>query len=219
MILSDKSIFERVARGNLVINPFVDHPVRVIEDQPVISYGLGPAGYDARVQPRWEVFQMPSIWRSVPQAEKEFAQRAGSSYTLLQIEKYPDPKTILDPKNFNKELVRVHEGNELVLPPKHFALAVTLEHYGIPNDVKAVVMAKSTYARIGLFVNTTPIQPGFQGHVVIEVYNSTDIPMLLRANEGFVEFTFHQLDQPVGKSYSESKGVYHGQSQLQHSRV
>lgn len=211
MILSDNSIFERVARGNLVINPFVDHAVRVVDDQPVISYGLGPAGYDARVQQRWEVFKMPMLHR--------IADGRHHNPHQGQTETYPDPKAILDPKNFNKELVRVHEGNELILPPKHFALAVTLEHYGIPNDVKAVVMAKSTYARIGLFVNTTPIQPGFQGHVVIEVYNSTDIPMLLRANEGFVEFTFHQLDQPAGKTYGESQGVYHGQSQLQHSRV
>lgn len=219
MILSDKTIFDRVVRGELVINPFVDHPVRFENDQPVISYGLGPAGYDARVQPRWEVFQMPMLYRAASEFEKEFLARAGISHKILKAEAYPDPKAILDPKNFDKELVRVHEGNELILPPKHFALAVTLEHYGIPNDVKAVVMAKSTYARIGLFVNTTPIQPGFQGHVVIEVYNSTDIPMLLRADEGFVEFTFHQLDRPTGKSYGDGQGVYHGQTKLQHSKV
>ena len=220
MILSDTTIFERVVRGELVINPFVDRSVRHHDGNPVISYGLGPAGYDSRVQPRWEVFKMPMLHRSVENPhERQFLQRAGVEVGPLTAGSYPDPRAILDPKNFNPEYVQVHESNELVLPPKHFALAVTLELYGIPNDVKAVVMAKSTYARLGLFVNTTPIQPGFKGHVVIEVYNSTDIPMLLRADEGFVEFTFHQLDRPTGKSYGDGQGVYHGQTKLQHSKV
>ena len=210
MILSDTTIFERVVRGELVINPFVDHSIRHHDGKPVVSYGLGPAGYDSRVQPRWEVFKMPMLHRSVENPRLHYHG---------DVESYPDPRAILDPKNFNPEYVQVHESNELVLPPKHFALAVTLELYGIPNDVKAVVMAKSTYARLGLFVNTTPIQPGFNGHVVIEVYNSTDIPMLLRADEGFVEFTFHQLDRPTGKSYGDGQGVYHGQTKLQHSKV
>ncbi len=213
MILSDTTIFERMVRGELVINPFVDRSVRHHDGNPVISYGLGPAGYDSRVQPRWEVFKMPMLHRV---KDEPLARLLGHPSAA---ESYPDPRAILDPKNFNPEYVQVHESNELVLPPKHFALAVTLELYGIPNDVKAVVMAKSTYARLGLFVNTTPIQPGFKGHVVIEVYNSTDIPMLLRADEGFVEFTFHQLDRPTGKSYGDGQGVYHGQTKLQHSKV
>lgn len=216
MILSDKTIFDRVVRGELVINPFVDHSIRHHEGKPVISYGLGPAGYDARVQPRWEVFKMPMLHRL---AYNPHFKNEGLMVGDYQATSFPDPRAILDPKNFNPDYVQVHESNELVLPPKHFALAVTLELYGIPNDVKAVVMAKSTYARLGLFVNTTPIQPGFKGHVVIEVYNSTDIPMLLRADEGFVEFTFHQLDRPTGKSYGDGQGVYHGQTKLQHSKV
>lgn len=216
MILSDTTILELVRQGRLVIDPFVDHPVRMMNGEPVLSFGLGPAGYDARVQPHWEVFQMPMLCRAVENPhERQFMVGAGVSMAAGH---YPDPKALLDPKNFDKYLVRVHEGNELVLPPKHFALAVTLETYTLPNDVKAVVMAKSSYARIGLFVNTTPVQPGFSGHVVIEVYNSTDIPMLLRADEGFVEFTFHQIDRDVSKSYSET-GVYHGQTTLQHSKI
>lgn len=192
MFLSDSDILRRISAGVMQITPFVDHCVRQDADgAPVLSYGLGPAGYDVRLKPVWKVFRRSKI----------------SSLGFI------------DPKQFNDALLRVVEEDELFLQPGEYALAVTLERFVLPNDVQGTFFAKSTYARCGLMLNTTNVQPGWEGEVVMEFFNAAPLPLLLRANEGFAQIKFDVAESPSTLGYGVGGGVYQGQSGVQTPKV
>jgi dCTP deaminase len=119
--------------------------------------------------------------------------------------------TVVDPKNFDPKSFVDIKATECVIPPNSFALASTIEYFRIPRDVLTVCLGKSTYARCGIIVNVTPFEPEWEGHVTIEISNTTPLPAKIYANEGIAQVLFFQSDEPCAKSYKDKKGKYQAQ--------
>lgn len=122
--------------------------------------------------------------------------------------------TIIDPLNFDEKCLVEFKGDVCIIPPNSYILGVTREYFKIPRDVMVVCLGKSTYARCGAIVNVTPIEPGFCGHVVIEISNSTSLPLKVYANQGIAQFMFFQSDEECETSYADKAGKYQGQTGL-----
>lgn len=118
---------------------------------------------------------------------------------------------IIDPKNFEQDLFVNINSEVLVIPPNSFALARTVEYFRIPRDVLVICLGKSTYARTGLILNVTPLEPEWEGHVTLELSNSTQSPIKVYANEGICQFLFLKNDRDCLVSYKDRKGKYQAQ--------
>ena len=119
--------------------------------------------------------------------------------------------TIVDPKDFDAgSFVDVHQ-DVCVIPPNSFALARTVEYFRIPRDVLVICLGKSTYARCGIIVNVTPLEPEWEGHVTLEFSNTTPLPAKIYANEGVAQVIFLQSDERCEVSYADRSGKYQGQ--------
>lgn len=127
--------------------------------------------------------------------------------------------TVVDPKNFDESAFITIEGNECIIPPNSFALTRTIEFFRIPRDVLVVCLGKSTYARCGIIINVTPIEPEFEGHVVIEISNTTTLPCKIYANEGIAQFLFFESDEECEVSYRDRGGKYQGQTGITLAKV
>jgi dCTP deaminase len=119
--------------------------------------------------------------------------------------------TVVDPKNFDPKSFVDIKADECVIPPNSFALASTIEYFRIPRDVLTICLGKSTYARCGIIVNVTPFEPEWEGHVTIEISNTTPLPAKIYANEGIAQVLFFQSDEPCARSYKDKKGKYQAQ--------
>jgi dCTP deaminase len=118
----------------------------------------------------------------------------------------------VDPKNFSDESFVTRQQSECIIPPNSFVLARTVEYFRIPRDVLVICLGKSTYARCGMIVNVTPLEPEWEGHVTLEISNTTPLPAKIYANEGICQFLFLKGDQPCETSYGDRKGKYMGQT-------
>ena len=114
----------------------------------------------------------------------------------------------VDPKNFNPNSFVDFVGNECIIPPNSFALARTVEYFKIPRDVLVVCLGKSTYARCGIIVNVTPLEPEWEGHVTLEFSNTTPLPAKIYANEGVAQMLFFKSDDICQTSYADRQGKY-----------
>lgn len=189
-VLCDRQIRERIR-----IEPFepaVKRPGR-------ISYGVSSYGYDVRVGTRFKIFTAST--------------RSGDV-------------AIVDPKAFNDDMmVEVDVGNKpegqqyVIIPPNSFALCETVEVLQVPRDVLAICVGKSTYARCGLIVNVTPLEPEWRGKVTLEISNTTPLPARVYANEGIAQLVFLQADQVCDTSYADKGGKYQDQGGLTLPRV
>lgn len=171
-----------LARAGM-IEPFEPVQVSKRDGARVLSYGVSSYGYDARVADDFKVFT--------------------NTYG-----------TIVDPKNFDDRSfvdVRAKDGY-VIVPPNSFVLGRTVERFRIPRDVLVVCVGKSTYARCGIIVNVTPLEPGWEGHVTLEFSNTTPLPAKLYANEGACQFIFLRSASPCQTSYADRKGKYQGQT-------
>ena len=119
---------------------------------------------------------------------------------------------IVDPKNFKPTNFVTKNVPVCVIPPNSFALARTVEHFKIPKDILVICLGKSTYARCGIIVNVTPLEPGWEGHVTLEFSNTTPLPAKIYANEGVAQFVFLKGNERPEISYSDRKGKYMGQT-------
>ena len=119
--------------------------------------------------------------------------------------------TIVDPKNFDPKSFVDVVGDECIIPPNSFALARTVEYFRIPRDTLVVCLGKSTYARCGMLVNVTPLEPEWEGHVTLEFSNTTPLPAKIYAHEGACQFLFLQGNEPCETSYADRAGKYMGQ--------
>jgi dCTP deaminase len=118
---------------------------------------------------------------------------------------------IVDPKNFNKNSFVSRTLDECIIPPNSFVLASTVEYFKIPKDVLVICLGKSTYARCGIIVNVTPLEPGWEGHVTLEFSNTTPLPAKIYANEGAAQFIFLKGDEEPETNYSQRNGKYMNQ--------
>jgi len=118
---------------------------------------------------------------------------------------------VVDPKNFSASSFVDRTSDVCVIPPNSFALARTVEYFRIPRDVLVICLCKSTYARCGIIVNVTPLEPGWEGHVTLEFSNTTPLPAKIYANEGACQFLFLQGNEACEVSYADRLGKYMGQ--------
>lgn len=183
---NDRWIREQAAQG--MVYPYVDSLVRKVgvDNQPVISYGSSSYGYDLRLSAREFL-----VFRHAP-------------------------GTVMNPKRFNPmnlepaQLHRDDDGAFFILPAHSYGLGVALEHLNVPSNITVVCLGKSTYARMGIIVNTTPAEAGWHGHLTLEFSNSSGADCRLYANEGICQMLFFEGD-PCEVSYQDRAGKYQGQ--------
>ncbi len=119
--------------------------------------------------------------------------------------------TVVDPKAFDPQSFVDIRADVCTIPPNSFALASPVEYFRIPRDVLTICLGKSTYARCGIIVNVTPFEPEWEGHVTIEISNTTPLPAKIYAHEGIAQVLFFQGDEPCEVSYKDKKGKYQAQ--------
>jgi dCTP deaminase len=127
--------------------------------------------------------------------------------------------TIVDPKAFDAKSFVDFKGAVCIIPPNSFALARTVEFFRIPRDVLTICLGKSTYARCGIIVNVTPLEPEWQGHVTLEFSNTTPLPAKIYAGEGCAQVIFLQSDEVCETSYLDRGGKYQGQQGVTLPRI
>lgn len=119
--------------------------------------------------------------------------------------------TVVDPKNFDPKSFVEFKGQVCIIPPNSFALARSVEYFRIPRDVLVICIGKSTYARCGIIVNVTPLEPMWEGFLTIEISNTTPLPAKIYANEGIAQLIFLKAEEECEVSYADRKGKYQAQ--------
>tara|TARA_B100000073_G_scaffold80840_1_gene61533 strand:- start:357 stop:875 length:519 start_codon:yes stop_codon:yes gene_type:complete len=119
---------------------------------------------------------------------------------------------IVDPKSFDEKSFVDITSDVCVIPPNSFALARTVEYFKIPRNVLTICLGKSTYARCGIIVNVTPLEPEWEGHVTLEFSNTTNLPAKIYAGEGVAQMLFFESDEECDVSYKDRGGKYQGQT-------
>ena len=119
---------------------------------------------------------------------------------------------MVDPKNFDDDSFIDLKADICIIPPNSFALARTIEYFRIPRNTLTICLGKSTYARCGIIVNVTPLEPEWEGHVTLEFSNTTSLPAKIYANEGVAQMIFFESDEVCKISYKDRKGKYQGQT-------
>jgi dCTP deaminase len=151
-----------------------------------ISFGVTSYGYDVRVGSRFKIFTNVN-------------------------------SAIVDPKEFDPRSFVDVDGTEkgyILIPPNSFALCETVEYFEIPRNMLAICVGKSTYARCGIIVNVTPLEPEWKGKITIEISNTTPLPAKIYANEGIAQIIFLRGEQVCARSYADKKGKYQDQPGL-----
>ena len=119
---------------------------------------------------------------------------------------------IIDPKNFKQNNFITKNGEECIIPPNSFVLSSTVEYFKIPNNIMVICLGKSTYARCGIIVNVTPLEPSWEGYVTLEFSNTTPLPAKIYANEGVAQFIFLKGNEKPDITYADRNGKYMKQS-------
>lgn len=119
--------------------------------------------------------------------------------------------TVVDPKNFDSKSFVEFKGKECIIPPNSFALGRSVEYFRIPRNVLGICLGKSTYARCGIVINITPLEPEWEGFITIEISNTTPLPAKIYANEGIAQVIFIEGDEVCEISYKDRKGKYQAQ--------
>lgn len=127
--------------------------------------------------------------------------------------------SIVDPKSFTEDAFVDITAKECIIPPNSFALARSVEYFRIPRNVLTICLGKSTYARCGIIVNVTPFEPEWEGHVTIEISNTTPLPAKIYANEGIAQVIFFEASSVCEISYAERNGKYQKQRGITVPRV
>ena len=119
---------------------------------------------------------------------------------------------IVDPKKFDQDSLVDVKSDVCIIPPNSFVLARTIEYFKIPRNVLVICLGKSTYARCGIIVNVTPLEPEWEGHITLEFSNTTSLPAKSYANEGVAQLLFLESDEECAVSYKDRSGKYQGQT-------
>ncbi len=118
---------------------------------------------------------------------------------------------MVDPKFFDPKSFVDYRGEVCIIPPNSFALGRTVEYFRIPRNVMTICVGKSTYARCGIITNVTPLEPGWEGYVTLEISNTTPLPAKIYANEGIAQILFFESDEQCLTTYADKRGKYQGQ--------
>lgn len=176
--------------GRPMISPFNEATNTDDQGNRVISYGVTSYGYDIRLSNKFRLFDKPNDGRVV------------------------DPKNS-DPDSYSTE----YEADSIVIPPGGLLLGYSMERFIIPRNVLVVALGKSTYARMGALFNVTPLEPEWEGELVVEITNGSNLPLRVYANEGIGQLVFHATLDPCEISYADKGGKYQHQMGLTTSIV
>lgn len=186
MLLNEYEI-QKLVNSYGLLDPFIPSTVREFDGKKVISYGLSASGYDLRLGAGIKLFKsrldLPNVYGDIA----------------------------IDPKSFDEDLVEesyLHigpQGSYYIIPAKSYALGVVMERLNIPTNIAVVFLTKSTYAKSGLIVNCTSAQPGWEGYLTVELYNTTDFGMKIYIGEGITQALFFKIGD---ETYSEYDGNY-----------
>ncbi|MGL4880467.1 MAG: dCTP deaminase [Waterburya sp.] len=187
-IKNDVWIAEQVKKSGM-IEQFEPELVRQLGNYKVISYGLSSYGYDIRLSDRdFKIF-------------------------------HRIPGSIVDPRSFNSDYLETiqhytdYTGRYFIIPAHSYGLGVAVERLRMPQNVTAICIGKSTYARAGIICNMTPVEAGWEGHLTLEFSNSSDCDCKVYANQGVAQLLFFE-GGPCKTSYSDRKGKYQGQGEV-----
>jgi dCTP deaminase len=149
------------------------------------------------------------------------ASSYGYDFRLAREFRIPEVETssILDPKSLEELTFREHTGRDCVIPAGSFVLGRSLEYFRIPRDTLAICQGKSTYARCGLIVNVTPLEPEWEGFITISLVNGGPAPVRVHAGEGIGQVVFLRAESVCGVSYADRKGKYQAQREIRLARV
>jgi dCTP deaminase len=196
MTIKSDTWLRRMAEENDMISPFLPELLRESNGTKIISAGLSSYGYDMRL---------------ADDGVRIFSSVYGSE---------------IDPKHFDEDSliepeVRTSEDGAkyYLLPPHHYGLGVTVETFKMPRNVTGVALGKSTYARAGLLVNTTPLEAGWTGRLVVEIANLANLPLRVYINEGIGQILFFESDEDCSTSYEDRGGKYQGQTGLTYAKL
>lgn len=204
MILTDKEIRTLCTIEGQMVYPYLNMQVRGLKDETmdplgpyrkVISYGLSSMGYDIRL--------------------------AGDEFKVFS----PIQGSVIDPKDFNpKTLIEApvratFEHEYFLIPPHSYALGLTFESFNMPEDILGICLGKSTYARCGLIVNATPLEPGWKGRLVIELANTANLPIRVYIGEGIAQVMFFRSNTRPETTYNDRSGKYQEQKGLVLAKV
>ena len=178
MSIKSDNWIRRMVEREGMIDPFEAGQVRDVNNEKVISYGTSSYGYDVRCASEFKIFT--------------------NVHTT----------NVVDPKNFDESSFVSIDEPICIIPPNSFALARTIEYFRIPRDVLTICLGKSTYARCGIIVNVTPLEPEWEGHVTLEFSNTTPLPAKIYANEGVAQMLFYQSDEQCDVTYKDRSGKY-----------
>lgn len=127
--------------------------------------------------------------------------------------------SIVDPKNWDPQSFIDYTGDVCIVPPNSFALARSVEYFRIPRNILTICLGKSTYARCGIIVNVTPFEPEWEGHVTLEISNTTPLPAKIYSNEGLCQVIFFESHEPCSVSYKDKRGKYQAQRGITLAKV
>lgn len=127
--------------------------------------------------------------------------------------------SIVDPKSFDERAFVDFKGGVCIIPPNSFALGRSVEYFRIPREVMTLCVGKSTYARCGIVINVTPLEPEWEGYVTLEISNTSSLPAKIYANEGIAQVIFLEADEPCEVSYADKAGKYQKQTGITPPRV
>lgn len=182
--LPDWAIKRLVEETDFIKN-FVPHQVKEVDGKKVISYGLSSFGYDIRVDNKYKIFSPATGVNTVIDA------------------KDPDPKAMVD-----------FEGDVCFIPPHSFVLAKSFEYFKIPKHMIVICIGKSTYARNGIILNVTPLEPGWPGFITLEISNTTPLPVKIYSREGIGQLIFLNSDSVPDVTYADRSGKYMYQNDI-----
>ena len=181
MILNDYQI-KRLAEDYNMITPYCKNLIKNENDKPVISYGQSSYGYDIRISDKFKLFVKESV-------------------------------LVVDPKDFNtNNIIDMYPNSEgyVLMPPHSFMLGHSVETIYMPDNLLALCIGKSSYARCGVIINVTPIEPGWKGEITIEIHNTTPQMAKIYANEGIAQLIFFRGDA-CNTTYKDRNGKYMNQ--------
>lgn len=181
-VLCDEQIAS-LATACSMIEPFVN---KQVSGDGIVSYGPSPYGYDVRISDEFKVIS--------PRLLDPYAENHGT--------------TILDPTDFKRSTFKDVKGPEIIIPPHGFILAKTMEVVNIPRDLIVICMPKSTWSRCGLIVHITPLNPGFEGTITLELSNTTHLPIRVKAGHGICQLIFLKGSRECRESYADLGGQY-----------
>ena len=186
----------QMAAEHQMITPFLPELLREAGGNRIISAGASSYGYDMRL------------------ADDGF--RVFSPIRGFEI----DPKKFDEDSLIEPPLKTAEDGAQYyLLPPHHYGLGVTVETFKMPRNVTGIALGKSTYARAGLLVNTTPLEAGWTGRLVVEIGNLANLPLRVYVNEGIGQILFFESDEDCAVSYHDRGGKYQGQTGLTYAKV